>query len=491
MKLLLSGLFLFAVGIASAQSVPTDTLHKYGLYDTDRLPAYFHMDRRQQVIDSMESGSIALFTSAPKKNRANDVDYEYHQDPNFYYLTGLLEENSALILTKEEQRLDHVGKPGSSTTNAILFVQRRDALRETWDGKRLGVEGAAKILGFSHVYPIDALDSILTLLIRPKWRKRIPPITLYYTPTYQRAIHDHAIDHTVRLHDLMDSVLRQRYPEVERKSLQPVLGALRMVKTPEELVLLRKAIDITVEGVNEIMRNVEPGWHEYEIQALGEYVFQKNGSEYVGYPCIVGSGENSVILHYNTNRRQTKDGDVVEMDIGAEYHGYTADVTRSYPVNGKFTIEQRTIYDLVLEAQDSGIAACQVGNDFRAIHRACVSVISRGLVELGILKKAEDYRLYFMHGTSHYLGLDVHDPGTYGKLVENTVLTVEPGIYIKEGSDCDPKWWNIGIRIEDDILITSKGPVNLSIGSPRTAADVERLMREEKASTSIKPMNGN
>jgi Xaa-Pro aminopeptidase len=245
---------------------------------------------------------------------------------------------------------------------------------------------------------------------------------------------------------------------------------------------MRKAISITNEAHNEIMRQVKPGWHEYEIQALGEFVFKKNGSEYTGYPCIVGSGENSVILHYNTNRRQTKDGDVVEMDIGAEYHGYTADVTRSYPVNGKFTKEQRIIYDLVLEAQDSGIAQCQVGKPFKAPHSAAVSVIGRGLTSLGIIKSPDEYRKYFMHGTSHYLGLDVHDPGTNGPLVENSVITVEPGIYIKEGSDCDPKWWNIGLRIEDDILITNDGPVNMSIASPRTADAVEAMMREGKAS---------
>jgi Xaa-Pro aminopeptidase len=431
----------------------------------------------------MQPGSIALFTSAPKKNRANDVDYEYHQDPNFYYLTGLLEENAALILMKPEHRIDQWDRSRSSTTtNAILFVQRRNEAMETWTGKRLGMEGAATILGFTHVYPIDSLDQVLksfltfgTLL---PGGKRI----LYYQPTYAASIDEAALDLKIKVTDVMDSALRVKYPDVERKSLAKVLAALRMVKTPEELALMRKAIAITNEAHNEIMRQVKPGWHEYEIQALGEYVFGKNGAEYPGYPCIVGSGENSVILHYSTNRRKTQDGDVVEMDIGAEYHGYTADVTRSYPVNGKFTKEQRMIYDLVLEAQDSGIAQCQVGKAFKAPHNAAVSVIAKGLKALGIIKTPEEYRKYFMHGTSHYLGLDVHDAGTGGPLVANSVITVEPGIYIKAGSDCDPKWWNIGLRIEDDILITNDGPVNLSIASPRTADDVEALMREGKAS---------
>jgi Xaa-Pro aminopeptidase len=465
---------------AFAQQVPIDTLNKYGLYDADRLPAAFHAERRKLVLDSMGSGSVALFMSAPKKNRANDVDYEYHQDPNFYYLTGHLEPGSALILMKEEQRLSRMGETHSSATREILFVQERNPQLETWSGKRLGIEGSEQVLDFTHVYPIDSLEEVLaSLLLQPNALQGRQ--TLYYTPVYDPHYQDPVLDQRFALHDEMDSLLHVKYPGIIRHTLTKVLNGLRMIKTREELALLRKAISITNEAHNEIMRQVKPGWYEYEIQALGEYVFQKNGSEYTGYPCIVGSGENSVILHYNTNRRKTEEGDVVEMDIGAEYHGYTADVTRSYPVNGRFTKEQRILYDLVLEAQDSGIRECIIGNDFRAAHRTAVSVISRGLVALGIIKSPDEYRKYFMHGTSHYIGLDVHDPNAGGPLPANSVITVEPGIYIKEGSDCDPKWWNIGIRIEDDILVTPNGPVNLSAGSPRTAEAVEALMREGKA----------
>jgi Xaa-Pro aminopeptidase len=453
-----------------SQEVAIDTLNKYGLYDTDRLPASFHAGRRKLVLDSMAANSVAVFTSATKKNRSNDVDYEYHQDPNFYYLTGQLEDNSALLLFNPAIVVN------GRSTREILFVTKRDPAKETWSGKRMGTTGAEKILGFDIVYHMDALPEVLSSILAGKE-------ILYYTPEYDRMIEDPMLNHRFAMLDATDSLIEIKYPEIKRSSrLEKVLAALRMVKTEEELMLMRKAIAITNEAHNEIMRQVKPGWHEYEIQALGEYVFGKNGAEYPGYPCIVGSGENSVILHYNTNRRQTESGDVVEMDIGAEYHGYTADVTRSYPVNGKFTKEQRIIYDLVLEAQDSGIAQCQVGNAFKATHRATVSVIGRGLVALGIIKSPEEYMKYFMHGTSHYLGLDVHDAGTGGPLIANTVITVEPGIYIKAGSDCDPKWWNIGLRIEDDILITKDGPVNLSIASPRTADDVEALMREGKAS---------
>jgi Xaa-Pro aminopeptidase len=264
---------------------------------------------------------------------------------------------------------------------------------------------------------------------------------------------------------------------MEFGSLAVPLSEMRSIKQNEELILLRKAITISNDAHNNIMHAVKPGWSEYEMQALGEYIFTKNGCEYTGYPCIVGSGNNSTILHYETNRRKTESGDFIEMDIGGEYHGYTADITRSFPVNGKFSPEQRTIYDLVLEAQDSGIAEAKAGNIFKAPHNAAVSVITRGLLKLGIISKPDEYKKYFMHGTSHFLGLDVHDPGNPIKpLQDRQIITVEPGIYIAEGSPCDKKWWKIGCRIEDDILITTQGPEILSRYSPRKADDIEKLM---------------
>jgi Xaa-Pro aminopeptidase len=279
------------------------------------------------------------------------------------------------------------------------------------------------------------------------------------------------------LWDQTKEALIKKFPKLKIESNLPMLAALRAYKTPEEMLLLRRAIAITNMAHNEILKNVKPGWFEYEIQALGEYVFAKNGCEYVGYPSIVGSGENSTILHYETNRRQTKSGDFIEMDMGGEYHGYTADVTRSYPVNGHFTNEQAAIYDLVLEAQDSGIRKARAGSGFRETHFAAMRVIKRGLYQLGIMKDTENYKQYFMHGTSHYLGLDVHDAGPYDTLHAGNVITVEPGIYIKPGSPCDPKWWNIGCRVEDDIFITDGAPVILSDGSPRKRSDVEHLMQ--------------
>jgi Xaa-Pro aminopeptidase len=447
-----------------AQVSSVATLNKYGLFDEDRLPASFHKSRRDSIQAKMNGRSAALFLAAPMKNRANDVNYEYHQDPNFYYLTGHLQANAALLLFNEPVVID--GK----TTKEIFFVEQKNPTKETWTGVRLGIEGAESILNFKTVYLIDSLSKVLDVV-------QASLDTLYFAPPY-RGIKDHATNQQIdNATDVVDS-LRRKYPSLNIYSPNRYLNRLRMIKTPEELALMRKAITISCKAHNAILQSSVPGMHEYEIQALGEYMFKKYGCEYTGYPCIVGSGNNSTILHYETNRRKTESGDFIEMDIGGEYHGYTADVTRSFPINGKFTPEQRAIYEIVLEAADSGIVAAKSGNRFRAPHDAAVKVIKAGLVRLGISEDGADYMKYFMHGTSHYLGLDVHDAGTLGLLEPNVVITVEPGIYIAAGSPCDVKWWKIGCRVEDDILITETGNENLSKSSPRTIPEIEALMKQ-------------
>lgn len=455
--LCLSLLAIIFAGTASAQTTDRDLLAKYKIYDEDRLPASFHRSRRDSIRASLTDGSVALFIAAPVKNRANDVDYEYHQDPNFYYLTGHIQPNAALLITK---------------TDEIFFTDTKDPSREQWTGVRLGTEGAQELLGFKEAHPISDLSDMLGEHLRMA-------SIFYFDPPTVKKHHDVALDSVFSIWDQTVSAIKAAYPNVDLKSLRPRLAELRMRKTPEEMTLLRKAITISNIAHNEIMRQVRPGWTEYQIQALGEYTFKKNGCEYTGYPCIVGAGNNGAVLHYITNRAQTVDGDMIVMDIGGEYHGYTADVTRSFPVNGKFTDNQRTLYNLVLAAQDSGIAQCRPGKGFRDPHFAALRVIQKGLVDLGIIADTNDVRRYFMHGTSHYLGLDVHDPGTFGPLEPNVVLTVEPGVYIPEGSPCDKKWWGISCRIEDDILVTTGDPENLSITSPRTADDVERMMSEQ------------
>jgi Xaa-Pro aminopeptidase len=254
------------------------------------------------------------------------------------------------------------------------------------------------------------------------------------------------------------------------------MSKLREVKEEEELILLKRAIEITCDAQTELLKAIKPGMKEYQSEAIVEFIFKLNGAEYPGFPSIQGSGANSCVLHYQTNRKQMIGQNLLVSDVGAEYHGYTADVTRTMPVDGKFSVEEAAIYNLVLKAQNAGIEAAKVGENFWSSNVAATTVLSQGLQALGIIKTPLELKRYFMHGTSHYLGLDVHDTGTYGKLQHNSVITVEPGIYIEEGSPCDPKWWNIGVRIEDDILITNDGPVNLSDCIPRTIPEIEQLM---------------
>ncbi len=451
-----------------ASEVPHDTLIKYGVYDGDRLPPSFHAGRRALLLDSMASHSVAVLFATPEKTRSNDITYEYHQDPDFYYLTGCWEPGSALVLSK-----DGIALANGQTVHEMLFVRDRNPAAETWTGYRLGPQGALSALHVASAYSIDSLPDLLT---------RILPNTqiLYYNPHYGKP--RELIRDTLLLSDTeARAIVHNNFPNLSiLTTLHQLLARFRAVKTPEELRLMRKAISISNEAHNAVIRDARPGWYEYQIQAEAEDIFTKNGAEYTAYPCIVGSGPNSTILHYETNRRKTESGDFIEMDMGAEYHGYSADVTRSFPINGTFTPEQRKIYEIVLAAQDSGIKACVTGAPFRAAHFAAVKVITDGLLKLGIIYDSADYRRYFMHGTSHYLGLDVHDAGLYGPLEPGNVLTVEPGIYIPAGSPCDPKWWNIGCRIEDDILVTAHGPENLSSNSPRTIAALERLLSESR-----------
>jgi Xaa-Pro aminopeptidase len=266
---------------------------------------------------------------------------------------------------------------------------------------------------------------------------------------------------------------------VDTKSIDLFMKKLREIKTKEEMVLLTKAVRISAIGQRETMKAMHTGMSEAEIQGLHEFVYKKYGSEYEGYPSIVGAGNNGCVLHYIENNKTKVDNDLVLMDLGAEYHGYTADVTRTIPANGKFSTEQKIIYDLVYEAQEAGIATVKIGNAFDAPDIAARKVITDGLMKIGVINSEAESRKYFPHGTSHHIGLDVHDPGMYNTFEKDMVLTVEPGIYIPIGSDCDKKWWGIAVRIEDDILVTANEPINLSAEAPRKSNEIEALMTEK------------
>ncbi|MCO6500356.1 MAG: aminopeptidase P N-terminal domain-containing protein [Vicingus serpentipes] len=435
-------------------------------YDYDLLSPKFHAEKRQALRDSMPSNSLAVFFANPVRNRSNDVDYEYHQDPNFYYLTGLREPHAVVFIFKEEQQFANGLK-----TDELLFLQKRDAANEIWTGKRLGTEGAIQYLAFKAAMEgqdfsgfemeLESFDHIFVMEEKGDVKNTKENDDLY------------------DLMKLFDLKMKKAKNKVKHQKLGVIMASLRQIKSEEELVLMRKAIDMTCEAQIELMKALKPGMKEYESEAIIEYVFKKNGAEYPGFPSILGGGENSCVLHYTSNRKPLKEEDLLVSDIGAEYHGYTADVTRTLPTDGHFSKEEKTIYNIVLEAQQAGIDVCKAGNKFWDPHTAATHVIAKKLLALGIIDKEYKVRDYFMHGTSHYLGLDVHDQGLYTPLEVGNVITVEPGIYIPEGSKCDPKWWNIGIRIEDDILITNGEPEVLSAKAPRKIEEIEALMKEE------------
>lgn len=468
-------ILLFSSSALLAQEIKFDTfLHllpdtnkpKKDL-ETDYLPAAFFAKNRQKLRDSMSTNSVAVVFSNPIRNRSNDVDYEYHQDPNFYYLTGLTEPHAAIIIYKEEQEFGDNLK-----TNEIIFLQQKDKRDEVWTGKRTGIENAVLNLGIK-----TAMENEAFLTFENEYS------------TFDKVLVFKEIDdvkNTNKKGDLFGllqsfNATTQNLNNVNTRDLHIIMASLRQIKSKEEIILMRKAIDITCDAQVELMKALQPNMTEYQSEAIVEYIFKKNGAEYPGFPSIMGGGENSCIIHYSNNRKQLKNNDLLVSDIGAEYHGYTADVTRTLPVNGKFSKEEAIIYNIVLKAQQAGIDSCKVGNKFWTPHNAATKIITDELIALGIIEKRYHVQRYFMHGTSHYLGLDVHDIGLNGKLEAGNVITVEPGIYIPEGSKCDPKWWNIGIRIEDDILITQNGPDNLSEKAPRTIEAIETLMKEESS----------
>ena len=439
---------------------------KYYRYENDYLPKEFHKGRRDSLRKQMPANSVAILFSAPERNRSNDDDFQYHQNPNFYYLTGLTEPNSMLLIFKDIQNI------GGITSDECLFVQDRDPQKEVWTGRRLGVDGAKKLLGFDNVFTDNTFDTL-----------QIPFRnfnSLFYLSLPKGVVDDKS--ESADLYELIEQFKKKSsYPPEngDNSKLSRWISSMREIKQPEEITLMRKAINISCEAHNEMIKAVEPGMTEFQAQAIGEYMFKKNGSEYVGYPSICGGGENSCILHYESNRKKLNANDVLLLDMGAEYHGYSADVTRTLPVGGKFSEEQKLIYQLVFNAQETGFKECKPGNDFHAPHNAAAAVIKKGLMELGVIKTENEFSRYFMHGTSHYLGLDVHDAGAYDELKPGNIITVEPGIYIPDGSPCDPKWWNIGVRIEDDILITENGYENLSNAAPRVLEKVEEMMKQK------------
>ena len=440
---------------------------RYEVYDNDLVSPQVYKERRARVLTSMTSKNIAIIFSADVRNRQNDVDYEYRQSSDMLYLTGVSTPGATLLLAPRGVVI------GKKTFREILFIKERNPSKEQWQGVQMGPKEAMEHLQIDTALSSLMLSDVLDQLI-------LSTDTVHLSTIPTRSLTVPLVSKNLYADADIKKWMKLRNEDVFVKTPMSVLASMREVKDTAELRLMRKAIEISIQGHYGTMRGARPGMKEYELEALMEYAFKRMGAEDVGYPSIVGSSYNACILHYNSNRRTTQRNDLVLADCGAEYHGYTADITRTFPMNGAFSPEQKLIYNVVLEAQDSGIAASNVGEPFRAPNAAAKEVITRRLMELGIIDSASHVGKYFMHGTSHYLGLDVHDPGTSGPLQVNSVITVEPGIYIPEGAPCDRKWWNIGVRIEDDILITTEGPENMSRSLPRTAEDIEAIVGKSK-----------
>jgi Xaa-Pro aminopeptidase len=446
-------------------------------HPADFLSKDWHMVRREALRKEMPKNSVAVFFANAVRNRSNDVDFVYHQDPDFFYLTGYREPNAVLLVFKEKQTA-----PNKTKYDEIIFVQPRNAMYEMWTGRRLGQEGVKNQLGLEQAfnnsdfaqYAIDfsKFDKVLFFDFHNDVRNDPrDPADLYDLIEQFKAKAGYPNPNSPSLNP------EPRPQNLDSKTLISLMNKLRGIKTPEEIDLLRKAVNISAIGQVEVMKALKPGMSEREIQGIHEFVFKKYQAEDVGYPSIVGGGHNGCILHYIDNYKPaitTKE--MVLMDLGAEYHGYTADVTRTIPSSGKFSPEQKLIYDLVLKAQNEALAICKPGATFAEMTKISRDVINQGLVELGIIKAPTDRHLYYPHGLSHHIGLDVHDRGTYDKLEVNMVISVEPGIYIPENSNCDPKWWNIAVRIEDNVLITKTGYELLSHLAPRTTEDIEKTM---------------
>jgi len=457
--------------ISSVQAQPPNIRYEAELRAADDVPPALYKLRRERLRNAFSSRSLLLVFAADVRNRQNSVDYEYRQNSDMLYLTGFPEAQSVLALTPRGIRI------GNELVQDVLLVQSRNPAQELWTGATFGAERAERLLGIKTLH-FDQWQILLGDALRETDTVVIMGLP---TPSVQVPVSRHTLS--------IDSIVRQRLtalkPNVVVRWQRKWITQQREIKDSAELRLLKKAIDISVEGHLATIKAVRAGMDEYEAEALMEGTFKRLGAEDVGYPSIIGSGGNACVLHYTKNRRPMQQGELVLMDCGAEYHGYSADITRTVPVSGRFSAEQRTLYNLVLEAQNAAIRECKAGADWRYPHSKIVEVIRRGLKTLGIIanndEQPEQYKWYFPHGSSHCIGLDVHDSQTNTTLQPNMVITVEPGVYIPAGSPCDKRWWNIGIRIEDDVLITNGEPVILSERLPRTAEAIETLMRQATA----------
>ncbi|NIJ54458.1 aminopeptidase P family protein [Dyadobacter arcticus] len=489
----------------------------------DYLTKEFRAGRREALRKLMPDSSATVLFAYPLEVFSKDINYAYHPNPDLLYFSGYKETSGVLVIFKNMQH------DADGDFNELFFVQSRNPAQEQWTGRRLGIEGVKTQLGFKRVYnsdefakfPVDLKKFKLFHDVIPRntgnmndlyraftEKSGVTPVdegllkdlvftNAMATPQNVAAAAKRFIEPKLTLEAYKNNSLIQnlyRQPDslglmAFRAGYQAQYGGiasfnrftndLRGIKTSEELELLRKSIKLSSIAHAEVMRAIKPNMSESELEGVFLYVHKKYGAEDEGYPPIVGAGANGCILHYIENEVTTVNNQLVLMDVGAEYHGYSADVTRTIPANGKFTDEQKAIYQLVFDAQEEVFKLCKAGVPFADLNKKAQSVLAAGLIKLGIIKTADEVNTYYPHGCSHHLGLDVHDKGSYKTLMENMVITVEPGLYIPEGSPCDKKWWNIAVRIEDDVVIGKDKGTILSLDAPRKWDEVEKMTREK------------
>ena len=424
--------------------------------------------RRKQLMRIIGRDSIAILPAATPKLRNNDVEYAFRQDSDFHYVTGFGEPEAVAVLV-----------PGRAGGEFLLFVRERDPKRETWDGRRAGPEGATRDYGADDAFPISDIDDILPGLMENRER-------VFYTVGVNRDFDQRVLGW---VNSLRTQARNGKHPPHELVALEHFLHDMRLYKSRAELELMQHAADIGARAHIRAMRQCRPGRFEYELMAELLHEFRRANAD-TSYHPIVGGGANGCILHYRENNAELRDGDLLLLDAGCEYESYASDITRTFPVNGRYTPEQRAVYEVVLAANLAANAKVKPGNHWNEPHDAAVQVLTAGLVHLGLLKgrvasliKSQAYRQFYMHRTGHWLGMDVHDVGDYKvgdvwrQLEPGMVLTIEPGLYIAPGSRRVPKaFQGIGIRIEDDVAVTRDGALVLTDGVPKQPDEIEDLM---------------
>jgi Xaa-Pro aminopeptidase len=422
----------------------------------------------------MNTDSVAILPTSPIRIRNRDVEFPFRAESNFYYLTGFREPDAVAVLVPDRKQGEF-----------ILFCREKDPEMETWHGRRAGLEGACEYYGADDAFPIEDIGDIVPGLMENKER-------VFYSMGLDKEFDQNVMRWVNQIRDRSRTGVTA---PGEFVALDHLIHEMRLFKSKAEIKAMRRAAEISVGAHIRAMKAVHPGATEYQIEAEILHEFMHNGARSSAYPSIVGGGENGCILHYTENDAVLNDNELLLIDAGAEYDCYASDITRTFPINGKFSKAQRQIYELVLAAQRAAIKTVKPGAHWNEPHEAAVKVLTAGLVELGILKGKvnqhlldETYKTFYMHRTGHWLGMDVHDVGDYKvagewrMLEPGMVLTVEPGLYFTAGTKgLARKWWNIGIRIEDDVLVTADGCEVLSAGAPKTVEEIEEVMSNARA----------